>query len=62
MWEKLEKINFEILLDKFVQEFNVNHITIDIMNLVSRDNLKQYIINKFIEECGMKELKEIFNI
>lgn len=62
MWDKLEKIDYEILLNKFIENFNVNHITLDIMEFVSYDDLKQFIINKFLDEFKTEEIEKIFNI
>lgn len=53
-------MNMEFWENIFIQEFNVNHLTLEILDLIDDDKLINFIQEKFVEEFSKDELINIF--
>lgn len=55
-----EKTN-RYLRNKFIQEFNVERLIDDIMDLCNQEELNNFMIKEFRENIDFKEFREIFD-
>ena len=54
----MNKIDF--IKEKFVENFNVNRISLELMDLIEENKLKEYIYNQFKDNFMYGELYYIF--
>lgn len=57
---KLNRIK-EQIKERFIENYNTNHLTIDLMGLVDEDKLINYMIQEFNNDFMYGELFDIFN-
>ena len=51
----------DILKEKFIENFNMERVSYDLIDLINRDILENYIIKSFANEFTYKELYNLFN-
>ena len=59
----LFQFSYKTLKDKFIENFNVNHLTIDLLDTLEETNYDtaiNFIVETFENDFTDEELKEIF--
>ena len=59
----LFQFSYKTLKDKFIENFNVNHLTIDLLDTLEQTDYNvavNFIVENFEDEFTNKELEEIF--
>ena len=59
----LFQFSYKTLKDKFIENFNVNHLTIDLLDTLEEtdyDEAINFIVDKFENDFTNEELEEIF--
>lgn len=51
----------DILKEKFIENFNMERVSYDLIDLINKDILENYIIKSFANEFTYKELYNLFN-
>lgn len=58
--KKISNENLELLKENFFKEFNTEYFVTDLMELIDKDKLKNFLRETFNENFSYEELYELF--